>query len=72
MNIAQVVPLHIALLEIVKDGETGFIVNNSTDAVLAISKIENVSRFNCRQSVIENFTADKMAQRYYGIYTTLA
>jgi glycosyltransferase involved in cell wall biosynthesis len=54
--------------ELVKDGETGFLVNNVDEAVAAINEIELISRQACRQWSQSQFSSDKMAGDYLGLY----
>ncbi|MEK7142639.1 MAG: glycosyltransferase [Patescibacteria group bacterium] len=62
-----------SLPEIVKDGQTGFIVeeNDLGAAVDAVKKIDTISRRNCRQWIEENFSAELMAQNYERAYKEL-
>lgn len=57
-----------AMPELVKDGITGFLVDNITEAVEAIKNIKQIDRTLCRKHVEENFTADKMANGYEKVY----
>jgi glycosyltransferase involved in cell wall biosynthesis len=54
--------------EIIKDKKTGFIVNNIDQAVKAVKKIDQVNRKECRKRVEENFTKEKMIDKYEEIY----
>jgi len=55
--------------EVVKNGETGFVVENQVDNfVEAIKKIKLIDRKNCRQHVEKNFTVEKMAKNYLKVY----
>lgn len=55
--------------EIVKDGETGFVVKNLKEMVEAIKKINVIDRKKCRTRVEENFTVEKMVDGYEKIYS---
>jgi len=57
-----------AVPEIVKDGKTGFIVENVYQMAKAVEKISLISRKKCREWVEKNFTAEKMAMGYEKIY----
>ncbi len=57
--------------EIVKTGETGFVVEDVEGMVDALSNIEAIDRKKCRQHVLDNFTARKMADGYEKIYHRL-
>jgi glycosyltransferase involved in cell wall biosynthesis len=54
--------------EIVKNGETGFIVKNIKEAVEAIKMVDKIKREDCRIWVKENFTIEKMVENYEKIY----
>lgn len=54
--------------EVIKDRETGFLVNNTEEAVEAVRNIHRIDRKKCRQRVEENFTIDRMAARYEEVY----
>jgi len=50
--------------EVVVDGKTGYIVDNSAEMIMAISKIKNIKRKDCREHVEKNFTRDIMIRNY--------
>lgn len=54
--------------EIIKDGQTGFIVKNVIEMAEAVKKISQISRKKCRQWVEKNFTVKKMVDGYEKIY----
>jgi len=54
--------------EVVKDKETGFLVNNVEEAVGAIGKIQHIDRTQCRRRVEENFSIDRMVAGYEKVY----
>jgi len=54
--------------ELIKDGQTGFIVKNTKEMASAVEKIKNLDRKNCRKWVEKNFTVEKMAEGYEKIY----
>lgn len=55
--------------EVVKDGETGFVVNSKEEMVDAIlHKIQKINRVACRKHVEDNFTIGKMVGAYEKIY----
>lgn len=59
-----------SLPEIVKDGETGFIVKEN-DLGAAIEAVRNISQLNrqkCREHIEENFSSQKMVNGYEEIY----
>jgi len=54
--------------EVVKDGETGFIVETKEEMAEAIKKIDQIKRKNCRLRVEKNFTLKQMVDKYEEIY----
>jgi glycosyltransferase involved in cell wall biosynthesis len=54
--------------EVVRDGETGYLVNSIDDAVTAVRKVDAIDRRKCRRRVEENFSVDRMAERYEEVY----
>jgi len=54
--------------EIIKDGETGFLVKNLAKMKEAIKDIEKISRINCRQRVKKLFTVERMTEEYEKLY----
>lgn len=57
--------------EIVKTGETGFVVEDVEGMVDALSNIGAIDRARCRQHALDNFSARKMADGYERIYRRL-
>ncbi|MBF8249795.1 MAG: hypothetical protein HW400_396 [Candidatus Levybacteria bacterium] len=55
---------HGAISEVVKDSLTGYVVENHSQMVEAVKKIEMIDRMNCRKRVEENFTIEKMIDSY--------
>ncbi len=54
--------------ELIRDGETGFLVNNVEEAVEAVKKIDSLSRKECRESVKKRFSVDRMVDDYIKVY----
>jgi len=54
--------------EIIRDGETGFLVQNTDDAVQAVARIGELSRDNCRREAESRFSAARMVDDYIGVY----
>lgn len=50
--------------EIIKHDKTGFVVKNIEEMAKAIKKIDIISRAECRKRVEENFTVEKMVEKY--------
>jgi glycosyltransferase involved in cell wall biosynthesis len=60
-----------ALPEVVKDGVTGFLVEDVAEAVLALQNIFGIDPKVCVQHAQDNFSAGKMAERYCAFYEQL-
>jgi glycosyltransferase involved in cell wall biosynthesis len=58
--------------EVVRDGVTGFLVENSDQAVLALKNLSSISSETCVQHAQTNFSAVKMAENYSQLYERLA
>ena len=54
--------------ELIRDGETGFLVNSVDEAVEAVKKIGSISRKECRESVEKRFSVDRMVDDYIKVY----
>jgi glycosyltransferase involved in cell wall biosynthesis len=54
--------------EIVKDGETGFLVQNLDEMVEALPQIDEIDREETRLYVERNFSAKVMAEKYTEVY----
>lgn len=54
--------------EVVKDGKTGFIVKNISEAVEAIKKIDQIDRMACRKRVENLFSYQRMVSDYEKVY----
>ncbi|MGB2602621.1 MAG: glycosyltransferase family 4 protein [Candidatus Sulfotelmatobacter sp.] len=57
--------------EIIKDGTTGFIVDDADGAVEAVSKLNHIDRRSCRQHFERHFSDERMAADYLTIYQRL-
>jgi len=57
--------------EVMKDGVTGFVVEDVDGAVKAVEKLPTLSRQACRLYFDEHFTATRMALDYLAIYRRL-
>ncbi|MBI4119246.1 MAG: glycosyltransferase family 4 protein [Parcubacteria group bacterium] len=57
--------------EIVEDGKTGFVVENAEEMAGAIKRIQNIDRKECRKSVENKFTIEKMTDGYEEIYSAI-
>jgi len=57
-----------ALVDIVEDGETGFLVDGVEEMAEAIHRVSTLSRARCRQRALERFSATTMVSRYFDLY----
>lgn len=58
--------------EIIADGKTGYIVDNSVDEICeAIKKIDKIKPADCRNHAIENFSVEKNVTRYEETYQSI-
>jgi glycosyltransferase involved in cell wall biosynthesis len=54
--------------ELIKDKETGFLVNNIEEAVEAVNQIKYIDRINCTNWATAQFSSEKMVGDYYKLY----
>lgn len=54
--------------EIVKDGETGFVVESLDQMVQVLNQINQIDRGNCRRHAEKNFSLQRMVDKYEEIY----
>jgi hypothetical protein len=59
------------LTETVEHGLTGFLVDDLTEAELAVKNVHQLSRHAVRQRVIERFRPSRMADGYERVYRRL-
>ena len=57
--------------ELIRDGETGFLVNNIDEAAETVQKIGSISRKKCRDSIEKIFSIDRMIADYIKVYETI-
>ena len=57
--------------EVIKDGETGFLVENVTEAVAALGRISQIDRGACRNRVRQFFSIDTMVEGYERVYSAI-
>ena len=58
--------------EVVEDGKTGFIVENTADMIDAIENIGKINRLDCRRHAEKNFTTQHMIDNYEKVLYQLA
>ncbi|MFM2063256.1 MAG: hypothetical protein RLZZ507_2926 [Cyanobacteriota bacterium] len=54
--------------EVIADGETGFLCNNTQDCVNAIEKVDRLNRYACRRYVENHFSVKQMTDGYEEVY----
>jgi len=54
--------------ELIRDGENGFLVSNTNEAVNAVGRLAEIDRVCCRQTVLDHFTVDRMVEKYIAVY----
>ena len=59
------------LPEIIRDGETGYLVDGVEQACAAVDRLGAIDPAACRRNVVERFSAPVMARRYEHVYRTL-
>lgn len=60
-----------SVAEVVRHGETGFVVDTLAEAVEAVSRLSAIDRRRCRRWVEQRFTVDHMVEGYVNVYQTL-
>ena len=67
-----VISLHRgAAPEIIENGKNGFVVHSLSEMVVAVSKIDQIKRQNCRDRIEEVFSYERMIDRYEKAFSTL-
>jgi glycosyltransferase involved in cell wall biosynthesis len=57
-----------AMAELVKDGESGYLVANEDEMVEAIQRVDRLERRRCRDWVREHFSVEQMVDGYEHLY----
>jgi glycosyltransferase involved in cell wall biosynthesis len=57
--------------EVIKEGQTGFLVNNVNEGVRALERIPQIDRASCRQRVQEHFSIETMVEAYEQVYASI-
>jgi glycosyltransferase involved in cell wall biosynthesis len=57
--------------EVIKDGQTGFLVNNVDEAARAMKRLGDIDRIACRQRVQERFSIETMVEAYERVYSAI-
>jgi glycosyltransferase involved in cell wall biosynthesis len=57
--------------EVIKDGQTGFLVNHVNEGARALERLSQIDRRACRQRVEQCFSIETMVAAYEGVYATI-
>jgi glycosyltransferase involved in cell wall biosynthesis len=57
--------------EVIKDGQTGFLVNNVNEAARAVERLSEIDRSDCRKRVQQYFSIKTMVEAYEQVYSTI-
>jgi glycosyltransferase involved in cell wall biosynthesis len=57
--------------EVIKDGKTGFLVDNVNEAVHALERLPEIDRSACRERVEQCFSVESMVEGYERVYSTI-
>lgn len=60
-----------AIPEIIEDGVTGFVVNDTSEMCEAVRKIGSLDRANCRARVVDHFSTERMIDDYENLYARI-
>lgn len=60
-----------AILEVIEDGRTGYVVNDENEMIEALKNIEKIKPENCRKRVLDYFTLERMTDNYIELYKSL-
>ena len=57
--------------EVIKDGQTGFLVDSVPEAVRAVGRVSEIDRSACRSRVRQRFSIETMVEGYERVYSTI-
>ena len=57
-----------SMSELIQDGKNGFLVSNTDEAIKAVERVKGIDRAYCRKTVEDNFTIDRMVEKYIAVY----
>ncbi|HZZ61752.1 MAG TPA: glycosyltransferase family 4 protein [Roseiarcus sp.] len=58
--------------EIIRHGETGFVVDGMDEAIAAVDEVRSLSREGVRSGFEKRFSIERMARDYVGVYQSLS
>lgn len=53
-----------AIPEVIKDGTTGYVVDNSAEMIMALDTIDRIKRQDCRNHAVSKFSRELMVKNY--------
>jgi glycosyltransferase involved in cell wall biosynthesis len=57
--------------EVIQDGKTGFLVNDTSQAVRMLERLSEIDRAACRRRVEQCYSIDSMVEAYERVYATI-
>jgi glycosyltransferase involved in cell wall biosynthesis len=60
-----------SMSELIRNGQTGYLVNDIRSAIQAIKKLHEIDPTICRYHAIKNFSLDGMIEAYRSVYNTI-
>ncbi|HEX7045017.1 MAG TPA: glycosyltransferase family 4 protein [Burkholderiales bacterium] len=63
---------HGSVPEVLRDGETGFLVQSIEEAVAAVARLDRLSRVHCRQVFERRFSVRRMVRDYLEAYEAVS
>jgi glycosyltransferase involved in cell wall biosynthesis len=57
--------------EVIKEGQTGFLVDNVNEAVRAVGRVSEIDRSACRRRVLKHFSIETMVEGYERVYAKI-
>jgi glycosyltransferase involved in cell wall biosynthesis len=57
--------------EVIRDGETGFLVHNVNEAVRALERLSEIDHRACRQRIQQYFSVETMVEAYERVYSAI-
>jgi len=57
--------------ELIKDGKTGFLVNNQEEMIKALNKVNQIKRNDCHHHIRRKFNLQKMVNKYEALYNKI-